>query len=141
MLVTVWEDWSGNDASVFSDAAGSVVADVAGPVDLNPGSFYALTLTLNPPIPLSRLAAQGVVVSFQSDTGSGLQSADTLSSLLRYGNGPVALGRNLLVFNYSCRNVGGRTDFNFSPTDATTFQETNEAVAVQHYSTGGTPIS
>lgn len=133
--VQLWDTWAGDSDPVFSNPLAALSADVAGPITLNPHSFYAIPVTFPSPIPLTSLTAHGVVINFQGDTGSGLTSSDSLTSLLRNGATPVAVGSNALVGGYGYRNVSGQTDFNFAPTDARSFGLENEAVVLQIYAT------
>lgn len=131
----LWDTWSSGGNPVFSNAAGSVlVADVPGPITLNPNTYSPITVTLGSPVSLSGLTGHGIVINFQGDTGAGLASSDNLTSLLRYGTNAVAVGANALT-GYGYRNATGRTDFNFAPSDARSFGQTNEATAVQLYAT------
>lgn len=140
--VQLWDAWSSTGSPVFSTPAGSVIeADVAGPVTLNPNTFSPITVTLATPVPLSGLTGHGFAINFQGDTGSGLASADVLTSLLRYGTSPVAVGANGLPASYGYRNASARTDFNFLSTDSRSFGQTNEATVVQLYAAAVTLIS
>jgi len=134
--VQLWNTWSGGGDPVFSNPVGSLVrADLAGPFSLNPGTLIPITIPLSSPIPLASLTAQGVVISFQGDTGGGLASSDSLTPALRFGANAIAVGSNALAPNYGYRNASGHTDFNFAPTDARTFGQPNEAVLLQLYAT------
>jgi len=131
----LWDGWGSTNDPVFSTSLSptSIDADISGPITLNPNTYSPITVALGTPVPLSGLLSHGIAVNFQGDTGSGLASADALTSLLRYGATPLALGANALPNTYGYRNVTGRTDFNFAPTDARSFGQANEAMVFQMF--------
>lgn len=131
----LWDGWSGTADPVFSSplSSGAMFADVAGPVTLTPNTYSPLTVTLTTPLPMSGLLSHGIAVNYQGDTGSGLASADALTSLLRYGSTPLAVGANGLSNAYGYRNASGHVDFNFAPTDSRSFGQTNEATVFQMF--------
>lgn len=131
----VFGGWSSGNNPVFSDVAALLQADAAGPITLNPSTITPITIPIDPPIPLSGLTAHGITVNFQGDTGSGLASSDTMSSLLRAGTNPVAVGANAMASAYGYRNLIGQSNYNFAPSHASTFGLANEAMAVQLYAT------
>jgi hypothetical protein len=87
------------------------------------------------PSALTRLISNGVVVNFQGDKGSGLETSNDLTSLLRFGSDPIVVGSNPLPNSYGYRNVGGQTTFNHPHSDSRTFEESNEGMALQLYAT------
>jgi len=129
----LWDGWSSTADPVFSTPMSptSFDADIAGPINLTPSTYSPVTVTLAAPVPLSGLLSHGIAINYQGDTGSGLASSDSLTSLLRYGTTPVALGTNALPAAYGYRNASSHTDFNFAPTDTRSFGQTNEAMVVQ----------
>lgn len=131
----LWDGWASASDPVFSTPMSptSLDADIAGPITLNPNTYSPITVTLGTPVPLSGLLSHGIAVNYQGDTGSGLASADALTSLLRYGTAPVALGANALPNTYGYRNASGHIDFNFASTDARSFGQTNEAMVLQMF--------
>lgn len=134
--IQLWDTWTETGTPVYSTAAGTTIeADIAGPITLNPNSFSPIDVTLASPIPLTGLTGHGFAVNFQGDTGAGLAANNNLTSLLRYGANPVAVGANALPDTYGYRNASNRTDFNFLSSDARSFGQTNEATVIQLYST------
>lgn len=134
--IQLWDTWTETGTPVFSTAAGATIeADIAGPVTLNPNSFTPVDVPLPSPIPLTGLTGHGFTVNYQGDTGSGLAANNNLTSLLRYGANPVAVGTNAMADTYGYRNASNRTDFNFLSSDARSFGEVNEATVIQLYST------
>ena len=132
--VQLWNSWSGNANPVFSNPLDStVIADAVGPITLYPSTFIPIQISLLSPIPLASLSAHGVVINFQGNTGSGLQSSDNLTPLLRSGAVPVAVGANAVADSFGYRNVSGRTDFNFADTDIIGFGQPNQALVLQLY--------
>lgn len=132
---TLWDGWSGTATPVFSSAAAGspFQADIPGPITLSPNTYSPVTITLPAPVPLTGLLSHGIAVNYQGDTGSGFASADALTSLLRYGSTAFAVGSNANPGNYGYRNASARTDFNFLPSDARSFGQTNEGMVLQLY--------
>lgn len=132
----VWDSWSWENNPVFSTPAAAVyVADVNNAVLVQPNTFVPINLDLPSPMPLTGLASHGVVINFQGDTGSGLETSNDLTSLLRFGSNPIAVGVNALPASYGYRNVSDQTTFNHPHSDSRTFNESNEAMALQLYVT------
>jgi hypothetical protein len=72
-------------------------------------------------------------MNFQGDTGAGFENIDTLTSVIRVGTQPLALGSNPLSGNVGYMNKDGRTDFNFLPPDGFSVGWATEALALKLY--------
>lgn len=130
-LYDVWV--SGRDP-VFSSPVGPVTfGDVTDPVTFNPHTYARMAVNMSWPVSFNGLTAHGIAINIQGDTGSGLVSTDDLTTLVRYGATPVAVGANDLSAAFGYRNVGGQTTLNFSPSDASTFGDSNESLVMQIY--------
>ena len=131
----LWDGWSDMADPVFSVPMSPTFydIDVPGPISLVPNSFLPIDVTFPIAVRLSGLLSHGIAVNYLGDTGSGLASSDNLTSLLRYGAVPVAVGANGLAAAYGYRDASNRSDFNFAPGDARSFGEANEAIALQMF--------
>ena len=128
----LWDVWSGNDQPVFS-APATLVERTLTDFNVEPGAYYALSLTPTDPIPLSGLTSHGIAINFQGDMGAGFQNVDTLTSLVRGGDAPIAVGSNPLIGNTGYRNKDGGTDFNFLPAHGFAIDAFNQALALKLY--------
>jgi len=132
----LWDHWSWEDDPVFSMPVETLyVADVTKSVLMQPSSYVAINLDLPWPMPLTGLISHGIAINFQGDKGAGLETTEDLTSLLRYGSNPIAVGANPAPKSYGYRNVGGQTTFNHPQSDSRTFNQSNEAMALQLYVT------
>jgi hypothetical protein len=133
--IQLWNDWTGTANPVFSNAAagGPFFADITGPLTLNPNTYIPIDITFSSPIALTDISNNGYVVNFQGDTGSGFASSTLLTSLLRFGPNPIAIGSSPLVGAYGYRNVAGQTTFNFDSNHSRSFGQTNEATVFRIY--------
>jgi hypothetical protein len=130
--VQLWDVWSGNDQPVFS-APTTLVERTWTDFTANPNTYYSMTLTPDPPIPLSGLTSHGIAMNFQGDTGAGFENIDTLTSLIRTGVDPFAVGSNPLIGNVGYINDDGQTDFNFLPQHGFTLAWPSQALALKLY--------
>ena len=132
----MWDSWWWEDDPVFSIPVEAVyVADVDEAILMQPNTFVPINLALPSPMPLTGLLSHGVVINFQGDKGSGLETSNDLTALLRYGSNPIAVGANALPESYGYRNVSGQTTFNHPQSDSRTFEESNEGMALELYAT------
>ncbi|TDR36996.1 hypothetical protein DFR29_12633 [Tahibacter aquaticus] len=132
----MWDSWWSENDPVFSIPVEAVyVADVDQSILMQPNTFVAINLDLPSPMPFTGLTSHGIAINFQGDTGSGLETSNDLTSLLRYGSNPIAVGANPAPQSYGYRNVGGQTTFNHPQSDSRTFNQSNEATALQLYAT------
>ena len=92
-----------------------------------------MTLTPDPPISLSGLTSHGIAINFQGDTGAGFENFDSLTSLIRTGLDPFAVGSNPLIGNVGYINDDGQTDFNFLPQHAFTLAYPSQGLALKLY--------
>ena len=125
-----WDQYSGTNDPVFSNASGDVVDVDIGPLDSSASVYYMLDIDLSPPIALNGLANHGVAINYQADSGSGLVDETNFESLLRYGATGFAVGTPPFT-GYGYRNSSGRTDFNFSPSEGKSFGQMNQGVALK----------
>lgn len=131
--VQLWEGWSESGHPVFSSPT-ALVERTWTNVTLDGDSYYELTLTPDPPIPLSVLASHGIAINYQADTGAGLQDIDTVNTLMRSGIVPLAVGSNPFVDQVGyINNDDGRADFNFNWNHALNLGRPNQALAVELY--------
>jgi hypothetical protein len=132
----MWDSWWWENDPVFSIPVDAVyVADVDQAVLMQPNTFVPINLDLPSPMPLTGLTSHGIAINFQGDKGSGLETSNDLTSLLRFGSNPIAVGANALPTSYGYRNVGGQITFNHPHSDSRTFNESNEGMALQLYVT------
>jgi len=130
----LWNDWSSASNPVFSNAAsgGPFSADTES-VTFNPNTSASVDVTLSSPVALNDLT-NGFAVNIQGNSGSGFVTTDDLTSLLRFGTNPIAVGSSPLT-GLGYRNTAGQTTFNFQPGDTLTFGQSNEGLAVKIYAT------
>lgn len=131
--VQLWDTY-GIDP-VYAIPAGSVHRFDLGPMSLAAFFAYDVDLVFPTPIPMTGLNLHGIAINFQGDTGAGLFDTDNLTTIVRYGAVPIAVGSNPSVDGY-WRNASGRTDFNFDLSDFRFFTGGNSALALQIYATG-----
>ncbi len=136
----LWNDFASASSPVFSNgvSGGPFFADLAGPITLNPNTYSPVDITLGSPVPMTDLVNNGYAVNIQGDTGSGLASNDFLTSLLRYGANPIAVGSSPIPgTSYGYRNASGLTNFNFNSSDLRGFASvSNQATVFKLYASG-----
>lgn len=127
--VQLWDTYAQASNPVFSDAAGTVIEADIGPLEAVANTVYTITINLATAQRLNSLNAKGFTVSFQGDTGTGLATADALTTALSV-NGAQTVGTNAAGGgNGFYRNVGNQTTFNFQSTDLRTFSGITDARA------------
>lgn len=125
--IQLWDTYTAASTPIYSNAAGVVISADTGPVTTAANTVSTLTLTLPTPLRLNSLTGKGFAINFQSDTGAGLADDTTLTSALNV-NGAQAVGSSAVGGgNGFYRNASARTDFNFIPSDARTFQNITDA--------------
>lgn len=139
--VQFWNDWNGTTNPVFSNAAGGIQVADLGAFTTAASSFYTIPLTFASPIPFADFVNNGYAVNFQGDTGSGLASTDDLTTVAGYGASPFAVGTTPIVNAYGYRNASGLTNFNFNSTDARTFTQPNQGIALQLFGNFTSPTA
>lgn len=91
----MWDSYWWENDPVFSIPVEAVYeAYVDQAVLMQPNTFVPINLDLPSPMPLSGLTSHGIAINFQGDTGSELETSDDLTSLLRFGSNPIAVGAN-----------------------------------------------
>jgi hypothetical protein len=125
--------WDAYDfGPVYASPAGPVQQFDLGPMSLQASFYYDVDLVFASPVPLTGSSLRGIAINFQGDTGSGLTDTDNLTTIVRYGAVPFAVGSN--PSDGYWRNASGRTDFNFDLSDLRVISgEANSALAIQIY--------
>ena len=135
--IRLWDDWSVSNDPVFSNnvlpGQDLFTINIDGPITLQPGVAVPIMVNLSDPVLISGPGPHGFVIQYQGDTGSGFASSEDLTSVVRYGNAPIAAGSIPLSGAFGYRNVSGRSDFNFVPSDASSLGAPNEALAFKLY--------
>lgn len=135
--ILLWDAWSESSIPVFAVPQTFVVADLAEPISFEPNTLASIEFSLSSPVAFSALQAHAFSISYEGDSGAGLQSSENLTSTLRVSDDPLAVGDNASPDHYGYRNASGREDFNFLPDDAKTVNLPNQAIAIQMYARPG----
>ncbi|HET7844677.1 MAG TPA: hypothetical protein VFL14_11040 [Xanthomonadales bacterium] len=130
----LWDTWVQANNPVFATPVppAPVTVDL-GPLTFTNGTFLTVDVTFPSPVALTGLTNHGFAANWQGDTGGGLASQDALTTLLRFGASPIAVGSSGLANAYGYRNVAGQTTFNFGSGESRTFGQTNEATVFTVY--------
>jgi hypothetical protein len=127
--VAFWDTYNGAATPVFSDGSGIQTFNL-GSLNAVANNYYTLSVIFSTPIHLTGLTSRGIGVNYRGDTGGGLAVTTNLTSLLRFGTNPIAVGASPNGYY----RAGSRTDLNFLSTDFRTLGgQFNQGLALKLY--------
>jgi hypothetical protein len=114
-----WENFSSGATPIFSTSLGTYTVTIVGLTTVAVNTVYSFDVDFSPPIVFADATNNGVVINYQSDSGSGFADNTNLTSLIqRDGTLPTVGTTPLSGPNYGYyRNASGRTDLNFDSSD------------------------
>jgi hypothetical protein len=144
LTITFWGTVSGavtGTTPAFSNSLGSQSID-CGPLNAS-ARGYVYSFVLPTPVTLPARTC-GVTIAWQGDSGSGLAPTENLTSIIRYGTAPIAVGSSAVgtagTGGYY-RNASSEADGNFLGSSFRTLSgQTNQSLALILYTSPAPPL-